>query len=330
MPGCQDASSCQGTGGNEMPAREPQRMLDRTVLPPSKKACKRTHLPNGPTNYEECLHFASDQLDRMLSLVDTEVCESVLARNFVMTTDYSGMGCAEMAIDCVLDPGAVGFRTSGNLERTHVCGCTSGHLLCWFCGGQATFLFACISIRLPPMFACVLACSFALVRTVRPGSISQTQLVFVCFRACPRIDEFHSHCPEKSQPRVCQDAMETKGLIKADDHNDCVNKYRCADIEESCREVLLSHPANGDFTLHVQGDILHRIKPEPLSALRVMVLETPGSQFDHRALNATVRAAARATVRLPMRTTARATRTNANDGANNDASKSHSIFARNG
>ena len=61
----------------------------------------------GPRSYEDCVNFASWQVKAMLRAVGLDAVseDSLFARKFVLTTDYSGMGCAEMASDLILDYG---------------------------------------------------------------------------------------------------------------------------------------------------------------------------------------------------------------------------------
>ena len=61
----------------------------------------------GPSSYEDCVNFASWQVKAMLRAVGLDAVseDSLFARKFVLTTDYSGMGCAEMASDLILDYG---------------------------------------------------------------------------------------------------------------------------------------------------------------------------------------------------------------------------------
>ena len=61
----------------------------------------------GPSSYEDCVNFANWQVKAMLRAVGLDAVseDSLFARKFVLTTDYSGMGCAEMASDLILDYG---------------------------------------------------------------------------------------------------------------------------------------------------------------------------------------------------------------------------------
>jgi hypothetical protein len=62
---------------------------------------------SGPRSYEDCVRFANYQVAAMLHAIGLDAVSenSLFARKFVLTTDYSGMGCPEMASDLILDSG---------------------------------------------------------------------------------------------------------------------------------------------------------------------------------------------------------------------------------
>ena len=65
-------------------------------------------LPKGPKSYQSCSKFILDQTCRhgQNSGPQFENCSSLIGkgRRVIISTDYSGMGCAEMAIEQFSEP----------------------------------------------------------------------------------------------------------------------------------------------------------------------------------------------------------------------------------
>lgn len=93
---------CPGPGDPREPASKRQRHGDAADTDGAKADA---HC--GPSSYEDCVNFANWQVKAMLRAVGLDAVseDSLFARKFVLTTDYSGMGCAEMASDLILDYG---------------------------------------------------------------------------------------------------------------------------------------------------------------------------------------------------------------------------------
>ena len=77
--------------------------------PDDKVAKRRRTADPGPTGYEECLRFARRQVQAATSAArewrhgPCSFGEGLARRGLLVSTDYSGMGCAEMACHMVKD-----------------------------------------------------------------------------------------------------------------------------------------------------------------------------------------------------------------------------------
>ena len=208
----------------------------------------------GPRTYEDCLRFAKYHVESMLSLVSPQDIleeDGIFSQQFVLTTDYSGMGCPEIASDLVMDPSADVGAFDPPPPGPHA----------------SHFQPACL-LRLR-----------AQRREPFPSS-GPGQAHLPAFRIRSELDRFHaesraigsSRLRHTSSPFVSQDALREQKLLddeRSRSSKDFLLKYRSSDVDESCRAILLSHEGEA----HVQGDILERIGREHLAKLRQILQE---------------------------------------------------------